>query len=46
MMAFFGSVKILLKAILSRGSKKATTGKRPINSGINPKERKSCGDTL
>ena len=39
--AFFGLVKIVISASSSSSSNVATTGKRPTNSGINPKRIKS-----
>ena len=43
--AFFGSVKILIKASSSRSSKVAKTGSLPMNSGIKPNFKRSSGCT-
>nr|CAA99538.1 hypothetical protein [Bacillus subtilis] len=44
--AFFGFVKIATNASSSSFSRLAITGRRPINSGINPKRSKSSGSTF
>ena len=44
-MAFLGSVKIRIKASLSRLSNETATGRRPTNSGIKPYLIKSEGST-
>jgi len=41
--AFLGSVSILTKASSLRDSSVATTGSRPINSGIKPNLIRSSG---
>ena len=43
--AFFGSIRICTRASSSSSSSVATTGKRPTNSGINPKRIRSSGST-
>ena len=45
MIAFFGSVRILINAASSNSCNGVTTGKRPISSGIKPKCTKSSGST-
>src|SRR5260221_10881083 len=46
MIAFFGSVKIRIRASLSRLSSPTATGKRPTNSGIKPYLSRSSGISL
>ena len=41
----FGFVKISTRASSSSGSRFAITGRRPINSGINPNLKRSSGNT-
>ena len=43
--AFFGLVRISISAPSSRSSSVATTGRRPMNSGIRPNFSRSSGST-